>query len=162
EGILTARLQLDPLLSEFRTVVIDEFHERSIHADVAIALARQAWRARDDLRIVVMSAALDAAAGASCLRGCPVIQGAGKLHPVTVSYAPAQPIAAAVADVMRVTDGGVLCFLPGAGEIRRAIEELQTAGVAADAEVLALHGSLDGEAQDAALRPSTRRRIVVA
>src|SRR5712671_6224790 len=59
EGILTARLQSDPLLSDFTTVVIDEFHERSVHADLAIALARQAWRARDDLRIVVMSATLE-------------------------------------------------------------------------------------------------------
>src|SRR4029077_19104434 len=60
EGVLTARLQRDPLLSDFRTIVIDEFHERSVHADVAIALARQAWLARDDLRLVVMSATLDA------------------------------------------------------------------------------------------------------
>ena len=62
EGILTARLQTDPLLSEFATIVIDEFHERSIHADVAIALAKQAWRARADLRIAVMSATLDSRA----------------------------------------------------------------------------------------------------
>src|SRR6185295_17338791 len=60
EGVLTARLQTDPLLSDFRTIVFDEFHERSIHSDVAMALAKQAWRARDDLRIVVMSATLDA------------------------------------------------------------------------------------------------------
>ena len=61
EGVLTARLQQDPLLSSFRTIVLDEFHERSIHADLAIALAKQAWLARDDLRIVVMSATLDSA-----------------------------------------------------------------------------------------------------
>src|SRR5207253_11340438 len=59
EGILTARLQQDPLLSGFRTVILDEFHERTVHADLGLALARQAWRARDDLRIVVMSATLD-------------------------------------------------------------------------------------------------------
>src|SRR5207237_2029143 len=59
EGVLTARLQHDSLLSDFATIVIDEFHERSIHADLAITLAKQAWRARDDLRIVVMSATLD-------------------------------------------------------------------------------------------------------
>src|SRR5438045_3645341 len=61
EGILTARLQQDPLLTEFRTVIIDEFHERSIHADLGLALARQAWLARGDLRIVVMSATIDSA-----------------------------------------------------------------------------------------------------
>src|SRR5437763_2762866 len=59
EGVVTARLQHDPLLSDFRTIVLDEFHERSIHADLAIALAKQAWQARPDLRIVVMSATLD-------------------------------------------------------------------------------------------------------
>src|SRR5437879_1251796 len=73
EGVLTARMQRDPLLSEFRTIVIDEFHERSIHADVAIALAKQAWHARDDLRIVVMSAALDSRAVSAFFDGCPVI-----------------------------------------------------------------------------------------
>ena len=61
EGVLTARLQRDPLLSDFRTIVIDEFHERSVHADLALALARQAWRARDDLRIVIMSATIESA-----------------------------------------------------------------------------------------------------
>ena len=76
EGILTARLQQDPLLSGFRTVVLDEFHERSIHADLGLALVRQAWLARDDLRIVVMSATMDADAVAGYLgwlsddRGC--------------------------------------------------------------------------------------------
>src|SRR5207247_6139045 len=73
EGILTARLQADPLLSEFRTVVVDEFHERSVHADLALTLAREAWRARDDLRIVVMSATLDANPVAAFLDGCPIV-----------------------------------------------------------------------------------------
>ena len=73
EGILTARLQSDPLLGEFQVVVIDEFHERSVHADLALALAKQAMLARDDLRIVVMSATLDAAPVAEFLGGCRII-----------------------------------------------------------------------------------------
>src|SRR6188474_23409 len=73
EGILTARLQQDPLLSSFTTIVLDEFHERSIHADLGLALARQAWLARSDLRLVVLSATLDAAAVSTYLRGCPVV-----------------------------------------------------------------------------------------
>ena len=81
EGILTARLQSDPLLSGFRTVVLDEFHERSLHADLALALARQAWRARDDLRLLVMSATLDAGPVARFLDGCPVIEVAGPAAP---------------------------------------------------------------------------------
>ena len=82
EGILTARLQQDPLLSGFRTIVLDEFHERSIHADLGIALARQAWRARDDLRIVVMSATLDAQRVAAFLGDCPVFDVPGACIPL--------------------------------------------------------------------------------
>ena len=86
EGILTARLQQDPLLSDFTTVVVDEFHERSIHADLGLALAKQAWKARDDLRLVVMSATLDAGPLAAFLDGCPHIDVPGRLHPIPVSY----------------------------------------------------------------------------
>ena len=74
EGILTRRLQSDPLLTAFRTIVLDEFHERSLHADLALAFARQAWRARDDLRLLVMSATLDAGPVACFLDDCPVIE----------------------------------------------------------------------------------------
>jgi ATP-dependent helicase HrpB len=160
EGILTARLQTDPLLSDFRTIVLDEFHERSIHADLAIALARQAWRARDELRIVVMSATLEAAPVSAFLGGCPVVDVPGLVHPVDVSYAPAQSMATAVADVLKETDGQVLCFLPGAGEIRRAVEEMQRTLPGVD--IVPLHGSLDAGAQDLALQPSPRRRVIVA
>src|ERR671911_2887550 len=80
EGILTARLQQDPLLSDFATVILDEFHERSIHADVGLALARQAWRARDDLRVVIMSATLETQPVAAFLDDCPVIDVPGRLH----------------------------------------------------------------------------------
>jgi ATP-dependent helicase HrpB len=175
EGILTARLQTDPLLSDFRTIVLDEFHERSIHADLAIALARQAWRARDpstvsgspragsrgdDLRIVVMSATLDSAPVSSFLDGCPVIDVPGRVHPVEIGYAPAQSVARAAADMLNATEGQVLCFLPGAYEIRRAVGELQQ--MVPGVEVLPLHGSLDADSQDLALQPSPRRRIIVA
>jgi ATP-dependent helicase HrpB len=160
EGILTARLQSDPLLSDFTTIVVDEFHERSIHADLAIALARQAWRARGDLRLVVMSATLDAAAVTAFLGGCPVIDVPGRVFPVDVAYTPNVSIGEAAADVLRATDGQVLCFLPGAAEIRRAVVDLERR-VGPAVEVLPLHGSLDADAQDLALRPSSRRRIVV-
>ena len=100
EGILTARLQQDPLLSDFRTIVLDEFHERSIHADLGLALARQAWRARDDLRIVVMSATLQADPLAAFLDGCPRIAVPGRLHPLAIDYRPSQSIAAAVAELL--------------------------------------------------------------
>ena len=158
EGILTARLQSDPLLSDFRTVVLDEFHERSIHADLAIALARQAWRARNDLRIVVMSATLDATAVATFLDGCPTVEVPGQLHPVTLSYAPGEPLAAAVNTATAVTAGNILCFLPGAAEIRRGIGQINRP----DLEVLPLYGAMPPDEQDRVLQPSSRRRVIVA
>src|SRR5215470_423309 len=168
EGILTARLQQDPLLSSFRTIVLDEFHERSIHADLGIAFARQAWRARDDLRLVVMSATLDSGAVSAFLHGCPVVEVPGRLYPMDIGYAPGTTVTDAVTDVMRTSGGDVLCFLPGAQEIRRAIDALQARGITGEAEVLPLHGSLESDAQDLALRPaaaraaSRRRRVIVA
>ena len=162
EGVLTARLQSDPLLSDFRTIVLDEFHERSIHADLAIALARDAWRARDDLRLVVMSATLDSGAVSRFLDGCPIVEVPGRLHPIEIAYAPGQPVAEAVADVLGATPGDVLCFLAGAPEIRRAIGDLQSRLAGSDVQILPLHGSLESDEQDAALRPASRRRIIVA
>jgi len=165
EGVLTARLQQDPLLSQFRTIVLDEFHERSVYADLAIALAKQAWRARDDLRIVVMSATLDSAAVSAFLDDCVVVDVPGRLHPLDIAYAPGQSIPDAVVELSKTSSGDILCFLPGAFEIRRAIDEIGGRDVSREADVLALHGSLDAAAQDAALRParsSERRRIIVA
>jgi ATP-dependent RNA helicase HrpB len=162
EGILTARLQGDPLLSDFTTIVLDEFHERSIHADLAIALARQAWRARDDLRLVVMSATIDTRAVSAFLDDCPVVDVRGRLHPIDIAYEPGRPIADTATALLDATSGDVLCFLPGAPEIRRVIGDLQsTSGDRAD--IVPLHGSLPADEQDLALRPSTsKRRIIVA
>ena len=161
EGILTARLQQDPLLSDFRTIVLDEFHERSIHADLGLALSKQAWAARDDLRVVVMSATLDARRVSEYLNCCPVFDIPGSLHPVRVTYRPGITVAAAVSEAMNETDGQVLCFLPGAGEVRRAAEEIRQ-GVPIDAEVLELHGGLPPDEQDRAIAPSRSRRVIVA
>ncbi len=164
EGVLTSRLQQDPLLSGFATVVLDEFHERSIHADLALALSKQAWLARDDLRLVVMSATLDTKAVSAFLNGCPVVDIPGTLHPLEVSYAPHASVADAVETTAHSSNGDVLCFLPGAAEIRRAIDEILARGLGRDFDVLPLHGSLDAAAQDAVLRrpQSSRRRVVVS
>jgi ATP-dependent helicase HrpB len=163
EGVLTARMQSDPLASEFRTIVIDEFHERSIHADVAIALAKQAWRARDDLRIVIMSATLDSSRVAAYLDGCAVIDVPGRLHPLEVSFAPGLAVADAADQAVAATSGHVLCFLPGAREIHAAIGELERRPRLEGADIRPLHGSLDAAAQDAVLRPAASpRRIIVA
>lgn len=161
EGILTARLQQDPLLGEFRTVVLDEFHERSIHGDLGLALARQAWRARDDLRIVVMSATLDTTRVSAFLDGAPVIDVPGRLHPIDIAYRPGRSVAAAAGEVIREAAGSVLCFLPGAPEINRALADVRAA-VAGAADVLPLHGSLSPDEQDRVIVPGNRRRIILA
>jgi ATP-dependent helicase HrpB len=179
EGILTARLQSDPLISDFATVILDEFHERSIHADLALALVKQAMGARADLRLVVMSATLDAARLAEFLGGCPVIDLPGRPHPITISHAAGLPLADAVGRVLDGVGRHVLCFLPGAREIRRAETDLRgahSAGArskgtgggraggtgAGEVTILPLHGSLDAEAQEAALAPVPGRKVILA
>jgi ATP-dependent helicase HrpB len=163
EGILTARLQRDPLLADFRTIVLDEFHERSIHADLALALARQAWKARDDLRLVVMSATVDAESVAEFLDACPIVRVAARLHPLDISYAPQQSMAAAADELLAATTGDVLCFLPGAAEIQRTIAQMRPIVDARGIDVLPLHGSLGAAEQDAAVRGGAgRRRVIVA
>jgi ATP-dependent helicase HrpB len=161
EGILTARLQRDPLLSDFFTVVIDEFHERTMHADLGLALARQAWIARDDLRLVVMSATLDARAVAAYLREAPVIDVRGRTHPVDLCYRPGLAPEAAVADALPRADGAVLCFLPGAPEIRRVAERLAPR-VPQGIRLWPLHGGLSADEQDAAITPTSAPRVILA
>jgi ATP-dependent RNA helicase HrpB len=163
EGILTARLQQDPLLSAFRTVILDEFHERSVHADLGIALTRQAWQARDDLRLVVMSATLDADRVAAFLDDCPVVRVPGRAHPIEMVYRPAMSPGQATSELLHASSGDVLCFLPGAFEIQKAVTEIR-GRVTADVEVLPLHGTLDGAQQDRALAPAHAgvRRVIVA
>jgi ATP-dependent helicase HrpB len=154
EGILTARLQSDPLLSDFKVVILDEFHERSIHADLALALVKQAADSRDDLAVVVMSATMDPAPVAQFLGGAKVVQIDARRYPIDVRYAPDLTMTQAVREVARDAKGHILCFLPGVREIedvRRAIPN-----------AFPLHGSLDVDAQERALAPSRERKIILA
>src|SRR4029450_7164449 len=112
------------------------------------------------LRLVIMSATIDAAAVSAFLDDCPVVDVPGRLHPLVVSYAPGQAVADAVGETLGATDGQVLCFLPGAGEIRRTISEIERR--LPSIEVLPLYGSLTAAEQDLVLAPSDRRRVIVA
>ncbi len=159
EGILTARLQRDPLLTGFRTVILDEFHERSVHADLGIALARQAWLARSDLQLVVMSATIDASSVAAYLNECPIVSVPGSPHPLEVRYAPGSSIREAI-DTVEGREGQILCFLPGAPEIARAHRELSATHGHLD--IVELHGSLSAPDQDAAVAPVSRKRLILA
>ena len=169
EGILTRMLQSDPELPGICAVIFDEFHERSLNADLGLALTWEARTAlREDLRVVVMSATLDAAPVAALLDGAPVIASDGRAFPVDTVWldAPwksrANRIEGAVAELVRTAmaahEGDALVFLPGQGEIGRARQHL--AGL--DAEVHALHGAMPIRDQRAALARSERRKVVLA
>ena len=159
EGVLTARLQSDPLLSDFDVIVLDEFHERSIHADLALALAREALLSRDDLAVVVMSATMEASTVASYLGDARIFDVAARRHPIEIRYRPQASMAEAVMEALPTAKGDLLCFLPGAREIDRAASELR---VPAGTLVLPLHGSLDVEAQERALAPAAQRKVILA
>ena len=178
EGLLTQRLIADPELKDVGLVIFDEFHERSLQCDLAFALALDVRRAlRPDLRILVMSATLDADAVAAHLKsvtGTPeVIRAEGRMFPVETKYLGDSPMTAAVAQALKETTGDVLCFLPGEGEIRRTQESLRmaAAGGSGSTVVLPLYGSLPKEEQDKVFQPirtfehsniRTFRKVVLA
>jgi ATP-dependent helicase HrpB len=168
EGILTRMLRSDPSLEGFGLVVFDEFHERSIHADLGLALTLQTRAIlREDLRVLVMSATLEGGPVAALLGGAPVVTSEGRAHPVEVRHRGRRAgtkleaaVAAAVRDALDAEEGDVLVFLPGALEIRRLESLLR--GVAAD--VISLHGNLPPDQQDRAILPSPPgvRKVVLA
>lgn len=159
EGLLTQRLLSDPELSDVGLVVFDEFHERSLSCDTGFALALEVRRAlREDLRLLVMSATLDADEVASHLGDAKVVHAEGRMFPVENCYLGDVPLAAAVRKALAETSGDVLCFLPGEGEIRRAAETL----VDVDAAVLPLYGALPKEEQDRVFAPASRRKVILA
>ncbi|MBR2963987.1 MAG: ATP-dependent helicase HrpB [Lentisphaeria bacterium] len=169
EALLTRMLQRDPSLEGVSAVIFDEFHERSIHADLALALTLDARSIlRDDLRIALMSATLDADSAAGLLgTNTEVVNTSGRCFEVKVSYAPLKPgapvephAASVVLDAMRDHEGDALIFLPGEAEIRRTAAEL--ASMRHDCEVLPLYGSLSAAEQDRVFAPSDRRRIILA
>jgi ATP-dependent helicase HrpB len=171
EGVLTRRLLSDPQLARVGCVVLDEFHERHLQADLALALLRRLQRtARPDLRLVAMSATLDAAPVAAFLDDCPMLRSEGRLFEIEIEHLAredARPLAEQVAAAVRRLiaaglDGDVLVFLPGAAEIRRAQEACSPLAAANDLLVLPLHGELPPAEQDAAVRPASKRKIILS
>jgi ATP-dependent helicase HrpB len=166
-GLLVRRLLGDPELTGVSTVILDEIHERSLEADLALALCLDAQAVlRSDLRLLAMSATLDGAR-LSTLMSAPIIESAGRIHPVEIRHALRdirdtrdlpETMARAIRAALSEAPGDILAFLPGMGEIRRTEAALE----GLDAAVLPLHGDLPPAAQDLALRPGTRRRVVLA
>ncbi|MDQ3440467.1 MAG: ATP-dependent helicase HrpB [Planctomycetota bacterium] len=176
EGILSRQLLVDPFLEGVGCVILDEFHERNLHTDLAIAMLREVQQTvREDLMLVVMSATLDADPVAAFLGGCPIVRSEGRLFPIEQVYLQPAPgtLPEQVADVVRRTvagdlrsdptgDGDVLAFLPGAEEIRRTGQQLETFAREENLLVVPLHGSLPFEEQARALRPAQRRKVILA
>ena len=169
EGVLVQMLQNDPFLADVGLVVFDEFHERRLQSDLALAMTRRVREARGDLAIVVMSATLEPRPIAAFLGDCPTVESAGRLHPVEVRYleqADPRPledvVATGVARALSATGGDVLAFLPGVAEIRRSAARLEDVARRQGLRVMSLYGDLPAEQQDAVLRPGSRRKVVLA
>ena len=170
EGVFTRMLLDDPELTGVAAVIFDEFHERSLDADLGLALALDAGVLRPDLRLLVMSATIDGARVARLLGGAPVIESAGRAFPVETRYVPPDPLqrleeqmAGAILTALREEEGSILAFLPGQAEIARTHERL-AARVPPDIDLAPLYGQLTATEQDRAIAPAPpgRRKIVLA
>ncbi|TLM77793.1 ATP-dependent helicase HrpB [Microbulbifer harenosus] len=177
EGILTRLLQSDPELADTALVIFDEFHERNLQGDLALALCLQSQEVlREDLKLLVMSATLDAEAVAGLLDNAPVITSEGRAYPVEVEYLPHPEVPNAprqlpslmsrkIRELIEQHDGSLLAFLPGVGEIRQVESDLrESLGKRPDILIAPLYGDLKKEQQDAAIAPCPqgRRKIVLA
>lgn len=170
EGILLRRLLEDPFLEGVAAVIFDEFHERRLDSDLALAMTRRVQQTvRPELRIVVMSATLDPGPVAAYLGNCPVVESSGRLHPVEIQYmrqTEQQPVTSRIMQgVTRALDrtpGDILVFLPGVGEILRTQRELEPLGRRHSLAVMPLFGDMPAEDQDRVLSRGGQRKIVLA
>ena len=170
EGLLTRRLQSDPALDSIGLLIFDEFHERSLNADLGLALALETQGAlSEELKILVMSATLDGARVARLLGDAAIVRSEGRLFAIDTRYIAPPPnarldqtIASTIRRALDETEGGVLVFLPGEGEIR-SVERLLADDPTPGTTILPLYGELSPEAQDRAIRPlAGTRKIVLA
>lgn len=172
EGVLTRMLQKDPSLGDVGLVIFDEFHERSLHADLGLALTLEAQAVlREDLRILIMSATLDSERVSALLGDAPVVNCPGRTFPVDTIYFPSaekvpveRAAAAAVRRALADQPGDILVFLPGEREIRRTQSELEQGSLPAGTVIRPLYGQLPQEKQDAAVAASLpgERKVVLA
>ncbi len=170
EGIFVNRIQADPELAGVSAVLFDEVHERSLDSDFGLALALDAQSAlRPDLRLVAMSATLDGGRFSTLMDDAPLVESAGRSHPIEIRHLPRSAerrieddMAAAIRRALGEEEGSLLAFLPGVAEIERTAERL--AGLPAEVVLHRLHGSLDPAEQRAAIAPSPKgtRKLVLA
>ncbi len=169
EGILTRRLLVDPTLKGVDAVILDEFHERHLESDLALALLKRLQLARPEIRIIVMSATLDAAPIALYLENCPVLRSEGKLFELSIRHLPysPEPLHVQVRKAVELLNSGqhsgsILVFLPGIAEIRRTMRECETIARQTGLLILPLHGDLSPAEQDRAVLPSAERKLILA
>ena len=177
EGILTRRLIDDPLLEGVGMIIFDEFHERSLQADLALTLSLDIRRGlREDLKLLIMSATMETAPIAALLGGAPVITADGEAFPVAEHYLPYEGrtggwnedreahVTTAVRTALKETTGDILVFLPGAGEIHRAVDKLReiTAPWGRPVSLHPLYGDLPFEEQERAIMPGAERKVILA
>ncbi len=172
EGVLTRMLQADPALEGVGLVIFDEFHERSLHSDLGLALCLQSQAIlRDDLRLLVMSATLDAEPVAALLGGAPIVISEGRSFPVETRYLERKwdgsletVVVRTILAALQQDDGDILVFLPGAAEIRRVEQNLVERGLGPDVQIAPLYGNLPQEEQDEAIAPSRpgERKVVLS
>ncbi len=169
EGILTRRLLSDPSLKGIDAIVLDEFHERHLESDLALALLKRLQRTRPELRIIVMSATLDAAPIARYLGDCPILRSEGRLFDLSIRHLPycSEPLHIQVRRAVELLNserhaGNILTFLPGTAEIRRTMRECETIARRTGLLILPLHGDLSPVEQDRAVLPSAERKLILA
>jgi ATP-dependent helicase HrpB len=169
EGVLTRRLLSDSHLNGVDAVVLDEFHERHLESDLALALLKRLQRSRPQLRLVVMSATLEAGPVANYLGDCPVVRSEGKLFETSIQHLPYSPatLESQVRGALEILigekhQGDILTFLPGAEEIRRATRECEPVARKHGIVVLPLHGGLSPSEQDRAVTPAPGQKLILA
>lgn len=172
EGVFTRLVLDDPSLDGIAAILFDEFHERSLDADLGLALARDVQQGlRDDLKVLVMSATLDGARVAALIGDVPIVESEGRAFPVETRYLGRDPcerierqVADAVKRALRADTGSLLVFLPGAGEIRRVEMMLRDEVRDVDVDIVALYGALEARDQDRAISPAPKgtRKVVLA
>lgn len=173
EALLARQMIEDPELRDVDLVILDEFHERSMHVDLALGLLRELQELGRDIKIVVMSATLEAEKIAAYLGNCPIVSVPGKLFELDIRYQKSnqllqtnplfyESLINTIKEAQNQTDKDILVFLPGVGEIDRAVNALQDWSQTKNIELVPLHGSLNIEDQRRALKKATRQRVILS